>query len=544
MCYTSPSQDLGNTNTSNAGGGKLKKRYSRFLVFASLSVSLLVSFYGCETKEVPKEVFPDGRAPTPMELKEGELVAEAMDLVDEGKKQLEEGDLEGALETFRKASVSDYYNADAYYYTAKTLRALGREKDGFLLFTYALKRFPKGIEKHFYEPEEVDPETSLTPEKLRDLRREITRKPNDQETLRAYITAMIRAGGGFQTREMAEKLVALYPSTDNYMLLLEILMAFQEYDLAIETCRQGIKKGASKGTLLAAIGACHLNMNERGEARKHYLMALKEDPEEATALIHLGNIFLEDKVYNEALNYFRQAVKTQEGNPEFLSRLAWLESYHLNFEEAYKWAYKAFQIDPNQSFEKASVGQIAAMALNMGAQKKIKELTQENDTSAIPQLLSDENPYVRMWAIKKMAQFQTWEHGSLLKGLFTDVHEEVRLEVEKALVEIRSEESLRFLEEATDDLNPTIRGAAIVGFALAEPGKAMKKFRNLADSPYPYIRMSVYYALIQIKTPEAEKLFDELVEKEWNPRITKTFRDLRRTPEEIQDDAPPGPERG
>ena len=528
----------------------MKKSRLHFLISSIVIITLFSPIQGCKkgeeetVRESPESTFPDGRAPYPSEIKEGELAVQAMDLVLAGKKQLEKGNREEALKTFIKASELDFYNENAFFYAAETLLDLDREKDAFMLYTYALTRFPQGIVEHFYKTGEEAEET-LTLDKVKELEREVIKHPRDEKILKSYIKAMLAMDRGGVVRSMAEDLVERNPSsTENYLLLLDILFTDKRYAEAVALCREGIKRGASKGVLLATIGSClHSRQNFDG-ALDYYLKALKEDPKEATALRNLGEFYLSGKDRNadldKALTYFRAYIKHHgdDADGAFLAKAAWLEFYHAqNQKNAYALAFKAFLSNPNESYKKIPVSQIAYQSLNTLAEEKIKKYVQKKDTSSLARFLTDKNPFIRLWAMEGMIQLEDRRHLRLLKKMLSDIHEDVRAQAEKAIIAIGGEESIEILEEATRNPSPTVRGASIVGYTFAAPNKAIGLLKEFAESPYPYIRMSAYHSLLKMNTEESLKLYREYLAREWNPRITAMFQSMEVPPTSTEPEA-------
>ena len=98
-----------------------------------------------------------------------------------------------------------------------------------------------------------------------------------------------------------------------------------DYASAVSYYETAVHISRKNAALYNKLGVVELQMNERGLARKNFVLALKYDPQLIAAVNNLGAVSLIEKKYKLAAGYFKQALAMDES----------VAATHLNLAEAW-----------------------------------------------------------------------------------------------------------------------------------------------------------------------------------------------------------------
>lgn len=241
--------------------------------------------------------------------------------VDRADAMLEKGNIENALNLYRKALDAQPNLISANMGIGSAYIKLGKYEDAINEYQKVVEKAPNNVEAKtnlgvaLYRSGRIDEainqyETLISQRKEKmaptyfNLAVAYAHKGEFQKAISSYNTALVQRNN-------------VYPEVYNNIGL--VYEAIDERDKAVESFRMAIKQ--QRGAYALAhynLGRMYHQQDKKQEAIDEYLLATKQDPNFAEAYLDLGNIYLiRSSVYNtpelgKAVENYRKAIKTRD----------------------------------------------------------------------------------------------------------------------------------------------------------------------------------------------------------------------------------------
>jgi tetratricopeptide (TPR) repeat protein len=148
----------------------------------------------------------------------------------------------------------------------------------------------------------------------------------------------------------------------------------ENYWIAVSYYEQALRADPQNSELNNKLGIVELKLNNRGPARKQFVLALKFDPRNVSALNNLGAVSVLDKKYKPAVRYLKQALELDESSAPT----------HLNLAEAWM---NLGQVDHAMT-EYARALELDADILNVSNEGTIAQVTTPEQRARISYLIA------------------------------------------------------------------------------------------------------------------------------------------------------------
>lgn len=121
------------------------------------------------------------------------------------------------------------------------------------------------------------------------------------------------------------------------------------------------------------------------------LAAVRTDPKNTEALIELGNLYFDHKLYPQAIEYYTRALEQQPNNPNVRTDLGTAYYYSGNPARAVEEYEKSLKVDPNHVNSMLNMGIVKLNGLNdaRGAIAAWERLLKQNPNYADKQRVLD-----------------------------------------------------------------------------------------------------------------------------------------------------------
>lgn len=192
------------------------------------------------------------------------------------------------------------------------------------------------------------------------LRKALVMKPDMVEVQRRLASMAVSAGDLPAAYEIARTMQRQRPTeAAGFMLEGDLDASHREWDKAATAYRTGIKLTPSS-ELAVKLHAVLLAAGADVPARTFETSWIKDHPDDATFIFHVGDAALARKDYTAAEASYAAVAKLQPGNAAAYNNLAWVASLQ-NKPGALAYAQKANEIAPNQpAFMDTLAGVLAA----------------------------------------------------------------------------------------------------------------------------------------------------------------------------------------
>ncbi|MBN1329809.1 MAG: tetratricopeptide repeat protein [Candidatus Heimdallarchaeota archaeon] len=140
--------------------------------------------------------------------------------------------------------------------------------------------------------------------------------PNEIDSLYAKGSILSRQGQLLEAIDVFDKVAEINPHMELALIAKGYVLLDLEKTAAALDCFTRAEKLGGKLELLAGKGHALRKLNNKGEAKNYYLMALKYDPYDPEALMGLGLMSYEEKKLKEAQDYLYKSVVQDEDNLE------------------------------------------------------------------------------------------------------------------------------------------------------------------------------------------------------------------------------------
>ena len=115
--------------------------------------------------------------------------------------------------------------------------------------------------------------------------------------------------------------IAYKDSAESYIMI-------KQFDKALKIYEEFLERPAPDSDTHAKVGLCYEHLGQILLAKDHYLKSLEINPSNSMALFRLGECFMADEKWDDAIHFYNQAIEADSDREEYLIAIA--EAYFKN----------------------------------------------------------------------------------------------------------------------------------------------------------------------------------------------------------------------
>lgn len=126
----------------------------------------------------------------------------------------------------------------------------------------------------------------------------------------------------------------------------EALIMANKYDKALSVYEELMEICQPDSDVYAKMGLCHDHLGERDTAKVYYLQSLKENPSNSMALFRMGECYMIEEQWTNAIKYYNKAIDADSNREDYLIAIAQAYFKNKNIKQAEIFFEKATEMAP------------------------------------------------------------------------------------------------------------------------------------------------------------------------------------------------------